>query len=369
MTLALPRLKTDDARLRQRIGAGQRFDYRLAGEACQLALFLLPAGSQPQVNSPDLASATGDQPAMKVTGFSSAAGDRTLALRCDSGIVQLSDAEGVLGLLSDCPALPHVETEVTPWYWPLFYQGMSEELQRLFGELTPVNMLNHASFALRLELMAGELHLQSTLTASIATLNALLDKPGWRPAAAALPSGLPLCFPLSLGALTLSAAQLRQLRPEDVLLPTRGAFSPRGEGTLQLAGMRLTGELTGEADRAFFTLFDLEIAPVTFPYDNDDMASAPPPDERQQSESAPALDGLPLALTVRCGQLRLTLGELQRLSAGSTVMVDNVQPGEALLCHGDFPLAKGELVDVEGRLGLQITHMLPGSINPLGHDR
>ncbi|ARJ41332.1 hypothetical protein B1H58_04450 [Pantoea alhagi] len=340
MKLSLPRRETDEVQLRQRIGAGLRFHYTLAGEAGQLTLFL-----------PE------DQPA-------AAPG---LTLGCNSGVVQLSDAEGVLALISDCPALPYAEAEVTPWYWPLFNQSLSSELQPLFGDLSPVNKTEEAPFSLRLELRLGKLHSESMLMASIATLNRLLDKAGWQPEAAGLPSDLPLSFPLTVGALTLSVGQLRQLRPEDVLLPTHAAFSPYGEGSLQLAGLRLTGELTGEADRAFFTLSDLEIAPVTFPYDNDDMAPATQPDEAWQSEPAPALDGLPLALTVRCGQLRLTLGELQHLSAGTTVMVDNVRPGEALLCHGDFPLAKGELVDVEGRLGLQITHMLPGSINPLGH--
>ncbi|YCH31130.1 FliM/FliN family flagellar motor switch protein [Erwinia sp. D4-22] len=340
MKLSLPRREMDEAQLRRRIGSGLRFHYRVAGEAGQLALFLT-ADPQPQ--------------------------GEWLALRCSSGILQLSDAEAALALIADCPALPHAEVAVTPWYWPLFNQGLSAELQALLGDLAPAGEENDAPFTLRLELRLGEFHSESMLMASIATLNRLLDKAGWLPQAAALPPQLPLSFPLTLGALTLSAAQLRQLQPEDVLLPTRAAFSPYGEGSLQLAGVRLTGALSGEADRAFFTLSDLEIAPVTFPYDNDDMAPATPPDEAWQSEPAPALDGLPLALTVRCGQLRLTLGELQHLSAGSTVMVDNVQPGEALLCHGDFPLAKGELVDVEGRLGLQITHMLPGSINPLGH--
>lgn len=339
MKLSLPRREKQETALRQRIGAGVRFHYQLAGETGQLALFL-----------------TDDAPS-----------EHALALSCSSGVVQLSDAEAVLALLSDCPALPYAEAEATPWYWPLFNQALSAELQPLFGEFSPADEINHAPFTLRLELRLGEFHSESMLMASIATLNRLLDRAGWLPEAAALPSDLPLSFPLNLGALTLSAMQLRQLRPEDVLLPTRAAFSVRGEGALQLAGVRLSGALTGEADRAFFTLSDLEIAPVTFPYDNDDMASATPPDEAWQSAPAPALDGLPLALTVRCGQLRLTLGELQHLSAGATVMVDNVQPGEALLCHGDFPLAKGELVDVEGRLGLQITHMLPGSLNPLGH--
>ncbi len=78
---------------------------------------------------------------------------------------------------------------------------------------------------------------------------------------------------------------------------------------------------------------------MTFPYDNDDTTPVEHSEEEWQDKptsEAAAFDALPLALTVRCGQLRLTLSELQRLNRGATVMVDNVLPGEALLCHGDF---------------------------------
>jgi len=69
------------------------------------------------------------------------------------------------------------------------------------------------------------------------------------------------------------------------------------------------------------------------------------------------LDQLPMALTLRCGSLNLTLADLRRIGAGSVLEVSGVNPGYATLCHGDRVVAEGELVDVEGRLGLQITRM------------
>ncbi len=70
-----------------------------------------------------------------------------------------------------------------------------------------------------------------------------------------------------------------------------------------------------------------------------------------------SLDQLPLALTLRCGSLELTLGDLRRLAAGTVLPVNGVTPGFATLCHGERVVAEGELVSVEGRLGLQITRM------------
>lgn len=78
------------------------------------------------------------------------------------------------------------------------------------------------------------------------------------------------------------------------------------------------------------------------------------------AQAAPELDSLaqlPLELTLRCGQVSLTLGELRRLGSGTVLDVAGVAPGFATLCHGERVVAEGELVDVDGRLGLQITRM------------
>ena len=82
------------------------------------------------------------------------------------------------------------------------------------------------------------------------------------------------------------------------------------------------------------------------------------PYEPQSGETQlDSLDQLPLALTLRCGSLELTLGDLRRIAAGTVLPVNGVTPGFATLCHGERVVAEGELVSVEGRLGLQITRM------------
>jgi type III secretion protein Q len=78
-------------------------------------------------------------------------------------------------------------------------------------------------------------------------------------------------------------------------------------------------------------------------------------DAPQHPDEFASLAGLPLDLTLRCGQLNLSLGELRRLSNGTVLVASGVTPGFATLCHGERVVAEGELVDVDGRLGLQIT--------------
>jgi type III secretion protein Q len=94
--------------------------------------------------------------------------------------------------------------------------------------------------------------------------------------------------------------------------------------------------------------------------ENAGYAAARTPFEDDQPDAptqSTALDSLALELTVTCGELRLTLAELRRLDVGTILQVSGVAPGYATLCHGERVVAEGELVDVDGRLGLQITRM------------
>ena len=92
------------------------------------------------------------------------------------------------------------------------------------------------------------------------------------------------------------------------------------------------------------------------------LADQPMPSEVQPSApraESTRFDDLPLALTLRAGSLHLSLGQLRNLGVGSVLRFNGCTPGEATLCHGERVLAQGDLVDIEGRLGLQITRLEP----------
>lgn len=102
----------------------------------------------------------------------------------------------------------------------------------------------------------------------------------------------------------------------------------------------------------------------------DEPAYQPAPDESMVGQQAPVEDAtpppqdsldpiahLPLNLTLRCGQLTLSLEQLSQLGSGSVLEVQGIAPGHASLCHGEQVVGEGELVEVDGRLGLQITRM------------
>ncbi|QGT83263.1 Type III secretion protein HrcQb [Pseudomonas coronafaciens pv. zizaniae] len=79
--------------------------------------------------------------------------------------------------------------------------------------------------------------------------------------------------------------------------------------------------------------------------------------DHDRQDASSDFESLALDLTLRCGELRLSLAELRRLDAGTILEVSGIAPGYATLCHADRVVAEGELVDVDGRLGLQITRL------------
>lgn len=341
--LRLRSLSSEEASLRQRIGAGCFYPFELAGEQGVLHLAL----------------ADGRQ-----------AGEMS-HWHSEVGMLRFSDAQSVLSLMSHCPTFAGpADSPEQAWYWSRWHQQLSAELLALFGHLA--NKRDNAE--------AGDLLLtlsvawrgqqgRSLLALSAASLSGLLSKSGWQQTRCPLPESLTLTLPLVVGDIVLSSDALLALREGDVLLPPVPCFTPDGRGVIRSASHLLHGEIQLQPGQtAHYILTKMERLNVTLTPEEFEHAPVTPPESKWDAEPLAAetdFAPLPLSLSVRCGQLKLTLGELQQLGPGSMVMINNVTPGEAMLCHGDYPLAKGELVDVEGRLGLQITHMLPGSQNPL----
>ena len=73
---------------------------------------------------------------------------------------------------------------------------------------------------------------------------------------------------------------------------------------------------------------------------------------------SPAMDNLPVELEVRLGVITLPLGELLQMQRGSILTTDD-QGGEAVeLLAGEKPIARGEIVTVDGRLAVRVLEIL-----------
>lgn len=223
-------------------------------------------------------------------------------------------------------------------------------------------------------------------------LRLLADGPGaWRP----LPcagldwTALAADVPVTLATHVLPAAALCALRPGDIVEPAQPRFDCGGAGVLRLGvaawavRWRSPGQLTIEGEDAMHDdewddamhgaaamadgAYERDAGEVDGEPDGRDGARDDAPEEELVDggrEAGPGdgaalpsrlpLSQLPVTLDFELGRLALTLGQLRHLAPG--VVVEYVAPqggGVAIRCGGQV-VGSGEVVDVDGRLGVRI---------------
>lgn len=136
-------------------------------------------------------------------------------------------------------------------------------------------------------------------------------------AVAAWPVGGALCS----GFAALTAEELRSLQVDDVLLLDE---PPSSRALLLLPGLAIRG-------RDQDGLFHVE-----------DIAMAEPNSH------------LPLVLTVELARVSLTLGDLSGLEPGGSLPLHAPRDGRVVLRLGDRPVARGQLVEIDGALGVRL---------------
>ncbi|WDF97012.1 type III secretion system cytoplasmic ring protein SctQ [Pectobacterium carotovorum subsp. carotovorum] len=349
--LTLPTLCTQHARIRSTLAAGLSLPFTRDGLAGRLHLQLANAREQTEDSFTTQAS----------------------WWRTDIGNLSLADPFPVLSLLSDCPLLPLTEDDdaAQEWYWTLYNQSLNPVLRMLIGEIYPLSLPQQESGqkeqdsteqnhnAVWLSVNWNGMTVRSRMQATDAVWLALFSRADWHHQRRALPAGMAIAIPLTLADAVLPLSALHRLRTGDLILPNRPWFTPSGEGILSSGTLRLRGTLQLTALAPYtFTVTDMET--VSMPAT--DTMLADPHSDASALEFTPESDNvtenlppLPVTLHIRCGSLTMTLAELQHLASGSVLTLRDVVPGQAWLYHGDIALASGDLVDVEGRLGLQIT--------------
>jgi len=279
------------------------------------------------------------------------------------GPIEVRQADRFLEVLTGVPAFPDVLTNETEWFWTYLNSKLSEELVNLFRYLGPdigeqVDMLPVELTGERddkSERFYGRLPLRL-----LEVWKSLRFSPQSNP----FPETFPISLPFIVGSVTVSAGLIDQLSEGDVLLPTDCLINTLGEGFLSLEHHLFQFELEPDPDNSHKYKLQItfqngqETMTQHEEYSDLETDGESVEGEVMQTSEEKGFNDLPIELTIRCGNLSLTLGELQSLDAGSTLMVDHVTPGEALLCHGNYLVAKGELVNVNGSLGLQIKSML-----------
>ena len=81
-------------------------------------------------------------------------------------------------------------------------------------------------------------------------------------------------------------------------------------------------------------------------------------DGAEEPQNLDMILDLPLEVSVRLGQTRILIRELLQLDKNSVLELDQGADESLDIVVNDSVLARGEVVDIEGRLGIRITDIV-----------
>lgn len=329
-SLVLRSVNGDMVVARRRLGRGLRMPFHVSGQRGEL---LLEPASAP-------------------------AGVTPMLFETACGVMALSEPSPQLSLLGDCPmTIAQAANDPDSWFWAFFEHHLSAQVRDLLGYLRVALDAQLPDFGCRLSVSRGESRVMGYLWLSPESFMTLCDAGPWLPTAEPIPKRFQLSIAVTVGSVQLPVNQLRTLRPGDVLVLEQVFFHAQGEGCLQVGRHRLQGHIDDETGQMRLTLTSIEEISV------DEQLSAQHSFDQEHEPVTDVFghepfDELSITLSVRCGALNLTLGELRNLAPGSVLGIGGYAPGTAGLYYGDRPIGQGQLVEVDGRLGLQVSRVI-----------
>ena len=170
-------------------------------------------------------------------------------------------------------------------------------------------------------------------------------------------SALTLTLWAEAGSARLRADTLRSLVAEDVVILdrvslTRGVDSKfRGTASVRVEGSASALVCRVEGER-------LEVESIACTSERSMTSGRRLPESTTEPSAEPLARDVPLDIGLEIARFRLTLGELERVQPGD-VLTTGRRIGEYVtLRAAGLPVAEGELVDVEGEIGVRITRLL-----------
>ncbi len=162
-------------------------------------------------------------------------------------------------------------------------------------------------------------------------------------------SEMKLSLPVLTGTSVLTAGELQSIQTGDVIL-LNGCGESK-ETILRLGSLSVRGSRSGHR---------LMVAEMHMDEGGAGMKTA----EVFSSGGSPALDAadvgaLPVEITAEAGRVELTVSQVAALTAGDVLTLPEAVLGPVDLRAGSALVARGELVDVEGRRGVRILEVSP----------
>jgi type III secretion protein Q len=225
-------------------------------------------------------------------------------------------------------------------------------MQRVLGDpvfdRSPREMPAHRQLVATLSYEAPPVTVTMRFAADAQSLAAMLDAGPWCPEPGSVPgwlSGLPSRVRVSAGSVTLPVSDVARLRIGDVIRLPASCFDPAGHGHLLIFDR--VAEVRWLDDQLSFEV-------LSMPTDHPTLASRSdiePPAQAQDFD----MGHLPVRLSFALGSLALPLSEVAAVRQGSLLRLDGGLPPRVSIEANGVPIGYGELVDLEGRLAVEVT--------------
>lgn len=174
-------------------------------------------------------------------------------------------------------------------------------------------------------------------------------------------SGLPFETVIRVARHTMPRQAFRGLAAGDILVPEKSFFGIRGGGYVRLGPMRARVRYQ-EPDS--FRIVEVEVKLDSLEMNEselvDDVGDSAAMEQLLPEEEADTaeLDSVPVTLSFEIGKVRMPLGELRTLGPDTILTPGGSSSSVAIRCGGRL-LGQGELVDVDGTLGVRIVEWRP----------
>lgn len=280
----------------------------------------------------------------------------------DKSLYVILHAEPALGfeilrrVLSQPPAIAkHAMTITAAMHGAL--AAVAVEVARRSGATVPITVMESLPTSSENEQVAIELTLLLDNKSFAVSAHLLLpnspgatEPPPPRPAEL---GALPVPLPVVVGQTLCTRSDLHSLRPGDVLVPGAGWFSQQpGRGRAILAPGYAEHGLSVELGEQGEIVVGGEPAPLAMDNERNTKTGS------FEATAADVVLKAPLVVRIELGSVTLTAEQWARLKPGDVIESGQRLNQPVILRTGGQEIAQGEIVNVQGELGVRIRHLL-----------
>jgi len=272
------------------------------------------------------------------------------------GVVFLTNA---IELMNQVSTSPFIENCDESWVIELYNRNLASDVRKLLGYISIMEgeVKPSGSYILNLNIIAKGKSISGHVLLKNKQLTEILRTVKWNKSRHQLNKDFRFSFPWNVSVFKINKKDfLKKFSVGAVIVPSTSVFITEYNHELIINNVKLEGTYTSLAQEGVY----FEVKFIEFNWgqsimhmSSSNLKNTNKKDSKEMNTNE--LDNIEIELHIRCGNIRLSISELRMIKNGTYLKINSYQNHQAYLYNHETMLAKGELVDVDGCLGLQIT--------------